>query len=82
MKKNFVSVIIPYYYKPNYIKKAILSVLSQSYKKLEISIVYDNESKNELDYEKKISILDPRIKLIINKKNIGAGVASNSIFNF
>ena len=82
MKKNFVSVIIPYYYKPNYIKKAILSVLSQSYKKLEISIVYDNESKNELDYEKKISILDPRIKLIINKKNIGADVASNSIFNF
>lgn len=77
MKKNFVSVIIPYYYKRNYLRKAIRSVLSQSYKKLEIIIVYDNGSKNELDYVKKISRLDPRIKLVINKKNIGVGRSRN-----
>jgi teichuronic acid biosynthesis glycosyltransferase TuaG len=77
MKENLVSVIIPYYYKRNYLRKALQSVLLQSHKKLEIIIVYDNGSKNELDYVKKISILDPRIKLIINKKNIGAGRSRN-----
>ena len=38
-----VSVIVPYYKKKNYIKKTINSIKLQSYKNLEIIIIYDDE---------------------------------------
>ena len=72
-----VSVIIPYYKKKDYIKSTIKSVLNQTFKSFEIIIVYDDEDRNDLVYLKKIQSLDKRIKIILNSKNIGAGLSRN-----
>ena len=71
------SIILPYYKKKLFIRKSINSILKQSFNRFEILIIYDDEKKNDLDYIKKIVNLDNRIKLIINKKNLGAGKSRN-----
>ena len=50
---SLVSIVIPYYKKKKYINKTIKSVLNQSYKKIEIIVVYDDEDKEELSFLKK-----------------------------
>tara|TARA_B100000900_G_C20601728_1_gene725940 strand:+ start:8474 stop:9214 length:741 start_codon:yes stop_codon:yes gene_type:complete len=72
-----VSVIVPYYKKKNFIKKTINSIKHQSYKNLEIIIIYDDEDRDDLELIKKIQKSDNRIKLIINKKSLGAGLSRN-----
>jgi teichuronic acid biosynthesis glycosyltransferase TuaG len=68
---------MPYKQKRNYIHKSVKSVLRQTYKKFELIIVYDDNHLNDLSLLRKISVKDKRIKLIINKKNIGAGLSRN-----
>ena len=80
--KELVSVIVPYFKKKKFIKKTINSVINQSYKKLEIIIIYDDEDKKDLKVIKKLKNLDNRIKLIINKKNLGAGYSRNKGIKF
>lgn len=72
-----VSVIIPYFRKKNYIKKTLLSILKQTFKKFEVLIIYDDSEKSDLTFIKTLLKLDKRIKLIINKKNLGAGLSRN-----
>ena len=74
---NLVSVIIPYFKKINFIAESINSVINQSYKNLEIIIVYDDFSHDDLDYILKLKELDPRINVVINSKNLGAGESRN-----
>lgn len=74
---SLISVIIPYYKKRDFIEKSISSVLNQSYKKFEIILIYDDESKTDLHFIRKIIKKNKKIKLIINKKNIGAGYSRN-----
>lgn len=74
---DLISVIIPYYNKKNYIQKALTSVKKQSYKNLEILLIFDGGNFQDLGYIKKIIKKDKRIKLIINKKNLGAGYSRN-----
>ena len=74
---SLVSIIIPYFRKKKYILKTINSVINQSYKKFEIIIIYDDDKKTDLEFIKKISQKDKRIKLVINKKNYGAGISRN-----
>ena len=62
---DLVTVIIPYYKKKNYIVQSVESVINQTYRNLEIIIIYDNESDSELDYIKSLKNIDFRIKLII-----------------
>ena len=68
---------MPYFKKKYYVKSTIHSVLSQSYSKFELIIIYDDEDKTELELLKKISKNDKRIKLLMNEKNIGAGLSRN-----
>ena len=49
-------------------------LLNQTYKKFEIIIIYDDEKKKDLFLIKNIQKKDRRIKLILNKKNIGLQV--------
>ena len=77
MKKVKASVIIPYFKKKNNIKKTIKSAISQSYTNLEIILIYDDENKSDLAYLNNLKKLDKRIKIIINKKNLGAGESRN-----
>ena len=72
-----VSVIIPYFRKKSFVKKTLFSVLKQSYKNFEVIIIYDDINQSDLKYIKKLSKIDKRIKLFINKKNIGAGPSRN-----
>ena len=74
---NLVSVIIPYYRKKHYISKSLDSVINQTYNKLEIIIIYDDEKKDDLNYVKELASKDKRIRLIVNKKNFGAGMSRN-----
>ena len=72
-----ISVIIPYHKKISFIKKSLNSVLNQTYQNKEIIIIFDDNNQEEL---KKIKIFIKRkknIKLIINSKNLGAGLSRN-----
>ena len=77
MKK--ISIIIPVYNVEKYLKKCLDSVISQSYKNLEIIIVDDGSIDNSLniclDYQKK----DNRIK-VIHQENKGLSGARNRGF--
>ena len=79
---DLVSVIIPYYKKKKFISKTLDSVINQSYKNLEIIIIYDDENKTELNFIKKIQKKDNRIKILQNNKKMGAGKSrNNGIYN-
>jgi len=74
---DLVTIIIPYFKKKNFIHKTIDSVINQSYKNIEIIIIYDDENKTDLILLKKLSRIHPKIKIVINRKNIGAGLSRN-----
>ena len=79
---DLISVIIPYFNKRKFIYSTIKSVTSQTYKKLEIIIIYDDHSKKDLEFIRRIKSIDSRIRLIVNKKNIGAGFSRNKGIRF
>tara|TARA_B100001093_G_C26855177_1_gene1027059 strand:+ start:1578 stop:2315 length:738 start_codon:yes stop_codon:yes gene_type:complete len=74
---KLISIIIPYFKKKKFIKQTIKSLLDQKYKKFEILIIYDDTEKKDLHLIKEIVASDKRIRLIVNKKNIGAGKSRN-----
>ena len=73
---DLISIILPYFKKKSFINKTVESILRQSYQNFELIIIYDDD-KNDLNFIKKIIKKDSRIKLIINKKNIGAAKSRN-----
>tara|TARA_B100001057_G_scaffold500605_1_gene616610 strand:+ start:1629 stop:2369 length:741 start_codon:yes stop_codon:yes gene_type:complete len=74
---DLVSVIIPYYKKRKFISETVDSAVKQSYKNLEIIIIYDDVNKTDLDFLKKIAKKDKRIKIIENSEKMGAGTSRN-----
>ena len=79
---DLVSVIIPYYKKIRFINKSISSVLEQTYPKIEIIIIYDDEDKSELEFLVKQYKSNDKIKIIINEENIGAGLSRNKAIKY
>ena len=77
MKKNLVSIIVPYYKKKKYFKKTFLSIHKQTYKKIEVLIIYDDQELDDYKFIRKMINRDKRFKLILNKKNLGAGLSRN-----
>jgi len=75
-KKPKISVIIPYYKKRNYIKKTLTSVFNQSFKNFEILLIYDDQDLSDLHFIKK-NFKSVKLRIIINKLNIGAGYSRN-----
>ena len=73
-----VSIILPYFRKINYIKKTINSILNQSFKDFEIILVYDDEDLHDLFIIESYFKNNPKIKIIKNKKNLGAGISRNN----
>ena len=53
-----VSVIIPYYKKKKYILSTLNSVINQTYKNLEIIIIFDEENLKNLDFIHKLVKVD------------------------
>ena len=74
---DLVSVIIPYFIKKNFIRETLNSVINQTYKNLEIIIVYDDEDKSDLAYIKELIKVDERIILYTNQVSLGAGKSRN-----
>jgi len=72
-----VSIILPYYKKINYIKKTINSILDQSFKDFEIILIYDDENLQDLYIIEENFKKNPKIKIIRNTKNLGAGISRN-----
>lgn len=66
-----ISIIIPAYNGEEYIKRAIESVLNQTYEDFEIIIVDDFSRDNTVSIVKKLQKDDSRIKLICLDKNSG-----------
>jgi len=75
--KDLVSIIIPYFKKKFFFKETINSILNQSYKNYEVILIYDDIDKSEIKYVKYILKKIKRKKIIINKKNLGAGMSRN-----
>ena len=72
---NLVTVIIPFYKKRRFFFKTLKSILNQSFKKFKIIIIYDDEDKNDLKFLYKLK--NKKIKILTNKKNLGAGYSRN-----
>ena len=77
-----VSIIIPSYNYALYIKKAIESVLKQTYKNWELIIIDDASTDNSLNVIKEYLKKDSRVKLIINEKNIGLASSLKKAIKF
>ena len=76
--KEFISVIIPYHRKKKFFQETIDSICSQTFKNIELLVVYDDTDKSELDFVKKTLIKSKlSFSLIINSKNIGVGKSRN-----
>ena len=80
-KKILVSLIMPYFNKKLFFKESLNSVLNQTFKDYEIIIIYDEGDKTDLEFIRKIIKKKKFIKLVINKKNIGAGFSRNKGIN-
>ena len=72
-----ISVIIPFYDNFKLLKRAIYSVQSQSFKNYELIIIYDNPEDKENIKLLKEFVKNKKIKVLINNKNLGAGLSRN-----
>ena len=79
MQNPKISVLMSVYNSDEYISYSIKSILEQSYKKFEFLIVDDGSKDDSLKIIKKYSKKDQRIKIIINKKNIGLTKSLNKL---
>ena len=66
-----VTVLIPAYNAEEFIERAVLSIIEQTYKNLEILIINDGSIDNTLKIIQNLSKADNRIKILNNKKNKG-----------
>ena len=84
---SLVTVIIPYKNNLKFLFLALEYVFFQTYKKFRILIIYDDEDRSDLLHINK-SISKKRvkqnysIKVILNKKNLGAGESRNKGIKF
>ena len=67
---ELISVILPVYNGEKYLKKAIDSILNQSYQNFEFIIINDGSKDNSINIINQYAITDSRIR-VINRKNLG-----------
>ena len=77
MIKNKVSIIIPFYKNITLLQKTLSSVYKQDYINYEIIIINDNNTQENKSFLKKLNKNKNKIKIIYNKKNLGAGFSRN-----
>ena len=74
--KELISIIIPVYNSEKYIKRCLDSIVTQSYKNIEIIVIDDGSTDDSKNICENYSKIDSRIK-VINKKNEGVSSARN-----
>lgn len=72
-----VSIIVPIYNAEKYIKECLDSLISQTYKNIEIICVDDCSKDCSLQIVKDYMAKDSRIKIFKNKKNSGPSISRN-----
>ena len=80
MHNILVSIIIPVYNREKYIQDTINSVLSSSYKNIEIICVDDGSTDKSFEIIKNLALTDDRI-IIFSQTNQGVSVARNTGLN-
>ena len=79
---SLITIIIPYKNNLKYLFLALESVFLQTYKKFKILIIYDDSDRSDLKRiknfisQKKVK-QNFSIKIIVNKKSLGAGMSRN-----
>jgi glycosyltransferase involved in cell wall biosynthesis len=73
-----VSVYIPTYNRCNLLKRAVTSVLEQTWKALEVIVVDDCSTDSTPDYLAELEKNDSRVKWLKNDENSGANVSRNT----
>lgn len=79
--KDLVTIIMPCYNANSYIKEAIESVISQSFKNWELLIIDDCSYDNGMIIAENYSKQDDRIKVYKNDKNLGVSKTRNRGIN-
>lgn len=75
--ESLVSIIIPYFRGPGFLKEAVASALGQAYSQIEV-IVVDDCSLEEKAQAALSAFTDSRIRIISHEKNRGAAAARNT----
>lgn len=68
---DLISIICPVYKTEKFLKQCINSVLNQTYKNFELIMVSDASPDASVDIIKSFQKNDQRIKILVNKKNLG-----------
>jgi glycosyltransferase involved in cell wall biosynthesis len=71
MKTPFVSVLMTAFNREMYLDEAIDSVLKQTYTNFELIVVDDCSSDSTVEIANKYANLDGRVKVFLNKENLG-----------
>lgn len=74
---DLISVIMPFYKKKPYFSNSLKSVLNQSYRNIEIIIVYDDNDLDDLNHIKSLASNKHNISIILNKENLGVAKSRN-----
>lgn len=72
-----VTVIIPIYNGEKYLKRALDSVVNQTYNNIEIMLINDCSTDDSLTICKEYIDMDSRVHLINNDRNCGSGFGKN-----
>ena len=80
-KDILVTIAISTYNVEKYIKKAIDTILRQSYTNFEFICIDDGSSDSTIDILKFYKDIDDRIILILKDKNYGLDVSRNDALN-
>ncbi|MBF0446443.1 MAG: glycosyltransferase family 2 protein, partial [Magnetococcales bacterium] len=73
-----ISIITPVFNSDDFLPLCIKSVLNQSYCDWELIIIDDCSSDNSVEICRNFADKDSRIKLLLNKKNIGPAATRNN----
>ena len=77
MQSELVSVVVPVYNVENYLNRCLDSIVSQTYKNIEVILVDDGSTDMSSSMCDEWRYRDNRIK-VVHKKNAGLGEARNS----
>lgn len=75
--QDLVSVIMPVYNSAQFVDDAISSVLEQCHTSIELILIDDGSSDGSTDLLKRWEKDDPRVELLVNDENLGAGLSRN-----
>ncbi|MGI2148264.1 glycosyltransferase family 2 protein [Shewanella baltica] len=76
-----VSIIMPSYNSEKTIINSIKSVQQQDYTHWELLITDDRSTDKTLEFARQFAFLDPRISIVVNSVNSGAGFSRNQSIN-